>query len=258
MSESGVQFELERAITGNELALHYQPRVLLSDLRLRGVEALVRWRHPVRGIVPPSEFIDLAAAERGGSMRDLQAWVIRESLLQAGVWRRDGLRVGMSVNITLPLLHDEPFLKLFERTLTIHGDPETFIVEVAAAALGGAERPVAGLARLRERGVRLALDDVTDRAGLDAASWSRWDYVKLGRRLVSGAARDPAEEALLRALVARSTELGARVQAVGAEDDDTIALLRDAGVYSVQGYAISRPLGVKELDEWAEGRMRRG
>jgi len=169
MSESGVQFELERAITGNELALHYQPRVLLSDLRLRGVEALVRWRHPVRGIVPPSEFIDLAAAERGGSMRDLQAWVIRESLLQAGVWRRDGLRVGMSVNITLPLLHDEPFLKLFERTLTIHGDPETFIFEVAAAALGGAERPVAGLARLRERGVRLALDDVTDRAGLDAA-----------------------------------------------------------------------------------------
>ena len=88
VSAGGLEFELERAITENELVLYYQPRVLVSTLDLRGVEALVRWRHPVRGIVPPSEFV--AAAERAGLMRELEAWVIREALLQAAVWRRDG------------------------------------------------------------------------------------------------------------------------------------------------------------------------
>src|SRR5437868_8358869 len=164
VSDGGVPFELERAITENELVLHYQPRVLISTLDLRGVEALVRWRHPVRGIVSPAEFVP--AAERGGLMHGLDAWVIRESLLQAAVWRRDGLRIGMSVNVTPSLLHDEPFLRLVERTLNIQGDPTTLTFEVAAAALAGTDPPLAGLARLRERGVRLALDGVTTAAGL--------------------------------------------------------------------------------------------
>ncbi len=254
MTETEVRFELERAITENQLVLHYQPRVLLSDLTLRGVEALVRWRHPTRGIVPPAELI--AAAERSGLMKDLESWVIRETVLQAAVWRKDGVRTGVGVNVGAALLHDEPFLRLFERTLKMHGDPETFIFEVSAASLSATDRPDAGLARLRQRGVRLALDDVTTPAELTRASWFHWDYVKAGRGLVGGAAHDPGTETALRALIAQSTELGARVQAVGAEDDATIALLRDAGAYSVQGYVISPPLGVKELWAWSEGRRR--
>jgi len=255
MTVDGLRFELERAITENELVLHYQPRVLVTTLELRGVEALVRWRHPVRGIVPPSQFV--AAAERSGLMRDLEAWVIREALLQAAVWRRDSLRVGMSVNLTPALLRDEPFLRLFERTLTIQGSPSAFTFEVAAAALGGSARPIEGLTRLRERGVRLALDDVTSLADLDGASWIGWDYVKLGRGLVTGAARDAASGATLRALVARAAELGAQTVGVGVEDDQTIALLRDAGVYLAQGFAFAPPLGVKELAVWSLGRERR-
>jgi EAL domain-containing protein (putative c-di-GMP-specific phosphodiesterase class I) len=251
MSDTGLRFELERAITENELILHFQPRVLLTTLELRGVEALVRWRHPARGMVPASEFI--AAAERSGLIRDLESWVIRETLLQASVWLSDGVRTGVSVNIGAPLLSDEPFLRLFERMLKMHGDPATLAFEVSAASLGGGERPADGLARLREHGVRLALDDVTTPAELEDASWVRWDYVKLGRRLVTGAASDPGAEATLRSLVARSTELGARVIGVGAEDDRAIALLRDAGAYMVQGYAIAPPLGLKELHEWSEG-----
>jgi EAL domain-containing protein (putative c-di-GMP-specific phosphodiesterase class I) len=254
MALRGLQFELQRAITENELVLHYQPRVLLSTLELRGVEALVRWRHPVRGIVTPSEFVP--AAERAGLIRDLEAWVIRETLLQAAVWRRDGLRSGVSVNITPSLLRDKPFLRLLERTLTIQGDPTTFIFEVPAAGLGGADRPIEALARLRARGVRLALDDVTSHAELEAASWIRWDYVKLGRALVTGAARDETSGATLRALADRAKALGAKVVGVGVEDDATIALLRDAGAYMAQGYAIAPPLGVKELLVWSEGRRR--
>jgi len=256
VSDGDLKLELGRAITENELVLQYQPRVLLSTLELRGVESLVRWRHPARGLIAPSEFV--AAAERDGLMRDLEAWVIRETLLQAAVWRRDGMQVGVSVNITPPLLHDEPFLRLFERTLKIQGDPTTFTFELAAASLGDTDRPTDGLARLRERGVRLALDDVTGSAQLEAASWTRWDYVKLGRALVTGAARDAVAGATVRRLVTRATDLGARVVGVGVEDDDAIALLRDAGAYLAQGYAIAPPLGVKELLEWSEGRRRSG
>jgi EAL domain-containing protein (putative c-di-GMP-specific phosphodiesterase class I) len=254
VAETGLRFELERAITDNELVMHYQPRVLVTTLELRGVEALVRWRHPSRGMVPPSELI--VAAERAGLMRDLEAWVIRETLLQAAVWRRDSLDIGVSVNVTAPLLCDEAFLRLCERTLKIHGDPREFTFEVSASSLATADRPVDGLARLRKRGARLALDDVTASAELEAAGWMRWDYVKLGRALVTGAARDAASGDTLRALEARATAQGSRVVGVGVEDDGAIALLKDAGVRLAQGYAIAPALGVKELTDWAEARRK--
>ena len=254
VSDTGLRFELERAITENELILHYQPRVLVSTLAVRGVEALVRWRHPDRGMVPPGEFI--AAAQRAGLMRDLDAWVVREALLQAGVWRRDNAGLDVSVNISPSLLHDDPFLRLFERTLKIQGDPTTFTVEVAAQALGAGERPVDGLTRMRGRGVRLALDDVTILPDLEAASWIPWEYVKLGRRLVTGAAKDAAAGATLRSIATRATELGAEVVAVGVEDDAGMALLKDAGVHLAQGYLIAAPLGVKELLDWSAARVK--
>ena len=253
MSDSDLKFELQKAITENQLVLHYQPRIVIETRVMRGVEALVRWRHPSRGLVAPAELI--AAAERAGLMRDLETWVIHEALLQASVWRRDGLRAGVSVNSSPALLRDEAFLRLFDRTLKIQGDPTTLIVEVAAANLG-ADRPVEGLARLRERGVRLALDDVTEPAQLDAAAWTRWDYVKLGRAVVGPAAKDAASGERLRRLTDRTAGLGVRVVAMGVEDDATLALLREAGVFMAQGYAISPPLGVKELSEWVAGRGR--
>jgi len=241
-------------MTENELVLQYQPRVLVSSLELRGVEALVRWRDPVRGIISPAGFI--AAAEQAGLMRDLESWVIREALLQAAVWRRDGMRVGVSVNIGPALLLDESFLRLFERTLKIQGDPTTLTIEVAAPSLADAERPLAGLTRLRERGVRLALDDVTTGAQLDGASWIKWDYVKIGRAIVGSATTDPAAGKQMRAVVDQASALGVRIVAMGVEDDATLALLRELGVFLAQGYLFAAPLGVKELTEWSEGRAR--
>ena len=98
MSDGGLRFELERAITENELVLHYQPRVLVSTLKLRGVEALVRWRHPIRGIVSPAELV--AAAERSGLMRDLDAWVIRDALLrEAGAYLAQGYLIAAPLGV---------------------------------------------------------------------------------------------------------------------------------------------------------------
>ena len=254
MTDDRLRSAIERAITGNELVLQYQPRVLVSSLELRGVEALVRWKDPVRGIVPPTELI--AAAELAGLMSNVDTWVVRQALLQAAVWRRDGVRVGVSVNIGPVLLGDESFLRLFERTLKIQGDPTTLTIEVAAPSLAAAERPVAGLNRLRAHGVRLALDDVTSEAQLDAASWIKWDYVKIGRGLVGSALKQRDAGKTLRAVVEQASALGVRIVAMGVEDDATLALLRELGVFLAQGYLFAPPLGVKELTEWSAGRAR--
>ncbi len=166
------------------------------------------------------------------------------------------MRVGVSVNIGPALLSDEPFLRLFERTLKIQGDPATLTIEVGAPSLAGAERPAAGLSRLRGHGVRLALDDVTTAAQIDAASWIRWDYVKLGRALVGNAAKDADAARRLRIAVDAASALGVRVVAMGVEDEATLTLLRELGIFMAQGYLFAAPLGVKELAEWSVGRVR--
>jgi EAL domain-containing protein (putative c-di-GMP-specific phosphodiesterase class I) len=249
-----LQFELRQAITGNQLALHYQPVVDSRTLALREVEALVRWRHPARGLVPPREFLD--AAERAGLLRDLEAWVIREAFLQSAVWRRDGETHGVSVNMAPALLHDERAVRLFDRMLKLHGDPTAFAFELAAAGLRATPLPDAALARLREHGVRVTLDDVSGPADLGVAEVA-WDQVKLGRTLVAAVAADPALADAARAIVAAVAPRGTKVAAVGVEDEATLALLRDAGVTLLQGYAISRPLEVKALAEWLAARAGR-
>ena len=129
-------------------------------------------------------------------------------------------------------------------------------IEVAAPSLGAAERPLAGLTRLRAHGVRLALDDVTSETQLDAASWIKWDYVKIGRAVVGGASKDEAGERRLRRVVDATSALGVRIVAMGVEDDATLTMLRALGVFLAQGYLFAPPLGVKELTEWSEGRSR--
>ena len=251
MSSEDLRSELERAIAADELVLHYQPRVLVETLVMRGVEALLRWRHPSRGILAPVELLE--RAEGAAVMRDLEAWVIREALRQAALWRGDGLRAGVSVNLSPALLRDDAFLRGFERTL--EADHATLIIEISAAGLRD-DRPREALERLRAHGIRLALDDVTDVAQLDATAWVAWDYVKLARAVVGPAGSDPAAAARLRAITDRTSSLGVRTVGMGVEDDATIELLRSLGVFLAQGYAIAPPLDVRELNEWVAGRGR--
>ena len=141
------RFELERAITQNELALHYQPIFDISGDALRGVEALVRWKHPQKGLVSPHAF--LPTAEREGLMHALTAWVLREALLQAKVWRQDGLTLNMSVNIAASDLGDPRFLRLLDRTLHVTAGKSEFSAEIRADET--ADASAKGLRELRAR-----------------------------------------------------------------------------------------------------------
>ena len=238
------RFELTQAIAENQLVLYYQPIVAVTGRAPVAVEALVRWRHPVRGILPPSEFVP--AIERAGLARELTLWVVREAILQAAVWKNDGEPLSVGVNLSPENLRDAQFRRYLDITLRAIGGPELLIAELPAVALTSPEQ-IESLSQLRKKGIRIAIDDVT--APIELSDIPA-DAVKLGRALVSRISTD--ERALGEAgeIVRAAKALGRTVTAVGIEDDlawqRVIALGCDMG----QGYAVSPPLSTADLETW--------
>jgi EAL domain-containing protein (putative c-di-GMP-specific phosphodiesterase class I) len=247
------RFELERAITENELILHYQPMVEVPSRRLTGVEALVRWRHPERGLVSPLEFIP--EAEATGLIRRLTFWVIREALLQSNVWRRDGTALAVAVNLSVENLHDTHFRRFMELTLKVAGGPELLVMEVAARALAlDPGPPIPTLELLRAQGIRVTIDDATDE---DAHIVERFpaDIVKVSRGLVARMGRDRRALDYVRAVVTAARGRGMQATAVGVEDEATWDMLAEIGFSGAQGYLIAAPMPPSQLSAWRAARV---
>ena len=242
------RFELQQAIVENQLVLHYQPIVRVSDHALIAAEALVRWRHPTRGILPPSQFVP--TLERAGLARDLTLWVLREAVLQSAVWRKDGEALAVGVNISQENLRDAHFRRFLDITLRAFGGPELLIAEIPAATLTSPEQ-LESLSLMRKGGIRVAIDDVVGPVELaDVPA----DAVKLGRALV---ARLPTDDRALEAastIVRAAKLLGRTVTAVGIEDDLTWRRVVALGCDSAQGFHMSGPLSTAALAAWRRRR----
>ena len=238
------RFELTQAIAENQLVLHYQPIVTVAERTVVAVEALVRWRHPARGILPPSEFVP--AIERAGLARELTLWVLRAAILQAAVWKSDGEPLSVGVNLSPENLRDAHFRRFLDITLRAVGGPEFLIAELPAAMLTSPEQ-FESLDLIRKKGIRVAIDDVTT---LLALSDIPADAVKLGRGLVS---RLPTDEQSMKEageIVNASKALGRSVTAVGIEDEPTWRRVVALGCDTAQGYAVSAALSAAGLEAW--------
>jgi EAL domain-containing protein (putative c-di-GMP-specific phosphodiesterase class I) len=247
------RFELERAITENELVLHYQPMVEVPSRRLTGVEALVRWRHPDRGLVSPLEFIP--EAEASGLIRRLTFWVLREALLQANVWRRDGAALTVAVNLSVDNLHDQHFRRYTELTLKVAGGPEQLIMEVSSRALArDPDPPIPMLELMRAKGIRVTLDDASDE---DAHMVEKLpvDIVKVSRSLIARMGRDHRALEYVRAVVGAARGRGIEATAVGVEDEASWDLLAEFGFSGAQGFLIAAPMPAQQLSEWRAARV---
>ena len=247
------RFELERAIRENELVLHYQPMVEVPSRRLTGVEALVRWHHPGRGLVSPLEFIP--EAEATGLIRRLTFWVLREALLQANVWRQDGSTLTVAVNLSVDNLHDSHFRRYTELTLKVAGGPEDLIMEVSSRALArDPDPPIPMLELMRAKGIRVTLDDASDE---DAHMVEKLpvDIVKVSRGLVSRMGRDHRALDYVSAVVGAARGRGIEATAVGVEDEATWAMLAEIGFSSAQGFLIAAPMPAQQLSEWRAARV---
>lgn len=238
------RFELTRAIAENQLVLHYQPIVTVAERKLVAVEALVRWRHPARGILPPSEFVP--AIERAGLARELTLWVLREAILQAAVWKSDGDPLSVGVNLSPENLRDAHFRRFLDITLRAVGGPELLIAELPAAMLTSPEQ-LESLDLIRKKGIRVTIDDVTSPAALSAVPA---DAVKLGRALVSRLPTDARAIADAGAIVEAAQRLGRAVTAVGIEDELTWRRVAALGCDTAQGYAVSAALSAAGLEAW--------
>jgi EAL domain-containing protein (putative c-di-GMP-specific phosphodiesterase class I) len=247
---SEVGFELARAITQNELELHYQPIFAIDGKSARAVEALVRWKHPQKGLLPPQAF--LPTAEREGLMHQLTAWVMREALLQASVWRRDGFALKVAVNIAATDLRDPRFVRLLDRTLQVTSGTSTFTAEIRADETD--EASSTGVRELGARGIPIALDDVTSVAQLDGVNQWPLESVKLGREIIGHAVVDAPAAEIAHAIANRARERNLALVAVGVEDQATLDFTRALGCIAAQGYGLAKPMASRALVRWARER----
>ncbi|MEM8981905.1 MAG: EAL domain-containing protein [Pseudomonadota bacterium] len=242
--------ELRWAIEHDQLRLRYQPRFQLSDDSIIGLEALLRWEHPIRGELSPEAFIDLA--EAGGLMPTLGKWAIEQACQHAARWQQDGLDLTVSINVTDAEFAHPQFLANVRNALAESGlTPSRLQIELTERMLMAHERGYTIAHKLHSEGVRLVIDQF----GLGYSSASKLirfpiHAVKLGRDLLHNAASaDPAPAALCAALVAMAHELGWETVAVGVESRDQLDWLRGLGCRAVQGYFLSVPLVADDVAE---------
>ena len=250
--------ELSTAIAGGELVLHYQPQLQLTQRQILTVEALVRWPHREHGLIGPLTFLPLA--EQAGLMRDLTYWVLDSALRQCAAWRSARSLVCVSVNISAGDLVDPGFPDAVARLLDCHAVPtEALMLEITETSIiQEFERAKHAVARLRELGVQVSIDDFG--AGFTSLAYLNdlaVGELKLDRRFIvplSGGRRSRDSE-LVRATIDLGHALGLRIVAEGVEDEATLELLAELGCDIAQGYAIGRPAPAPDVNlPCAEGR----
>ena len=243
--------ELREGIPRGELVLHYQPKVeLRRQMRVVGVEALVRWQHPTRGLLMPDQFIP--DADSSPLIGPLTEWVIEEALRQQGDWRKAGIDLTMAVNISARCLtRGSRIPEIIDRLTDARGTtPGELILELTESALIGSDAPDA-LHALRSMGERLAIDDFgTGHSSLVYLQQLPLDEIKVDRSFVTNLTTAPNDAVIARSTIDLAHNLGLTVVAEGIEDTATLQQLLEYGCDVGQGYLFSRPLGADELAAW--------
>ncbi|MDK3257457.1 putative bifunctional diguanylate cyclase/phosphodiesterase [Blastococcus capsensis] len=246
---------LRRALERGELVLHYQPKLALPTGVVEGVEALVRWQHPTRGLLYPDAFIELA--ETAGLMAQLTTQVVDMALAQCRQWADQGRALTMAVNVSPSNLVDEHFPDDVARQLAAHGLPAgSLVLEVTESLLmEDRERAVRVLARLREDGVGVAIDDYgTGHSSLAYLAALPVTELKLDRTFISAMTGSARAASIVTSTLQLAHALDLVLVAEGAEDAATVAALVELGCDVVQGYHLSRPLPPEQLWVWLHER----
>jgi EAL domain-containing protein (putative c-di-GMP-specific phosphodiesterase class I)/CheY-like chemotaxis protein len=246
--------ELEVGILAEQLVLHYQPQLNLHTCQLEGAEALVRWQHPERGMLMPDAFISLA--ETSGLIAPLTDWVCDQAIAQAALWRRQGLDIGVSVNLSAQTLRnlDLPD-RIAEATAQAGLSPSRITLEITESKVTDDLDSLLDITtRLRLKGFLLAIDDFgTGFSSLTQLRRLPFTELKLDRTFVSGAATDGDARSLLESSVNLAKRLQLKTVAEGIETEEEWNLLVWMGVDLGQGYYMARPMPADKLLAWHAG-----
>ena len=248
--------QLQRAVELGQLRLAYQPIVALDSGEVAGLEALVRWEHPERGLLAPGDFISIA--EENGSILPIGQWVVREACADAGRWRQLGVTAAetfLCVNVSAREIQQPGFAHAVQETLTEAGiDPTRLIVEITETALLKATpSTISTLAVLRDLGVRIVIDDFgTGYFSLSHLRQFPVDALKIAREFVQAPESDSRSSVLAGTIVALSKSLGIETVAEGIETASQAERMRSLGCTYGQGFFFAAPLSPSEVDRRLE------
>jgi diguanylate cyclase (GGDEF)-like protein len=249
--------ELREGISRGELVLHYQPKLSVGSGEVVGVEALVRWRHPERGLIPPDEFIELA--ERTDVIGALTMNVLRMALGQVASWRRVGIRLPVAVNLPAQMLLDRDLPGDVSSLLARFGlSADNLVLEITEGSLiHDPHRSAQILDTLSGMGVRIAIDDFG--TGYSSLAWLKRfpvDEIKVDRSFVTDLVTDESDAAIVRSTIELGRSLGVLVVAEGVETVEVLEQLAAYGCDVAQGFLISRPVPAAQLVTWFRARDR--
>jgi EAL domain-containing protein (putative c-di-GMP-specific phosphodiesterase class I) len=241
---------LRRALRREEFTVHYQPQADVDTGEIVGMEALVRWQHPKRGLVSPGEFIPLA--EETGLIMPLGEWVLRTACAQDKAWQEASLRpLRVAVNLSARQFQQPNVVDLVARVLKeTRLEPDYLELEITESlAMQNADSTIVVLRDLREMGIRISIDDF-------GAGYSSLGYLKkfaihtlkIDRSIVDGLTRGPNDAAIAAAIIAMGHSLSLEVVAEGVETEDQLAFLRERQCDRFQGYLLSQPMPVELCD----------
>jgi EAL domain-containing protein (putative c-di-GMP-specific phosphodiesterase class I) len=252
----GLDLELRRAFAENELEIYFQPEIRLADGAVVGAEALLRWRHPERGVLAPWAFIDTLA--NSSIAPGVGRWIIHAACERAAAWRAMGLPLGrIGVNLFPVQLHGEALLQDIEDALRQTGLPgEALELEITENVALNYEDAIEPLRKLSDRGVKLAFDDFgTGYASLSYLTRFPLSRIKIDRSFVQNITDDAEQAAIVRSLIAMAHNLGLEVIAEGVETQAQAAFLLQEQCEEAQGFLYAKPLPAGEFEDYLRTRQ---
>ncbi|MBR0895649.1 GGDEF domain-containing protein [Bradyrhizobium tropiciagri] len=244
---------ISTALANKEFAVWHQAKLRLATGRIAGTEALLRWRHPTRGFIPPGAFIP--QAEKTPLIDDLTKWVIGAALTDQAAWRARGHSFGVAINLSVHNLHERSLLKTLHETVTQHSiAPQQVELEVTeSAVMDDFDYCVDLMRRLRDLGYRVSIDDFgTGHSSLAYLKKLPVSALKIDQAFVRGLASDQTDQKIVRTVLELARSLNLESVAEGVEDETTLALLKEWGCDYAQGYAVHRPAPFDELLAWLD------
>ncbi len=244
-----MESDLRHAVARNELFLQYQPCIEASNNRTIGMEALVRWQHPTRGLIPPDRFIPIA--DESGLIVDIGEWVLRRACEQGKIWQDKGFDVYVAVNVSAVQFAQPRLLEVVSRTLVETGfAPHSLQLEITESVLmQDAESAIGMLRAFKAMGVRMSVDDFgTGYSSLSYLKRFPIDILKIDKSFVRDLPDDEEDAAIVRAILALAHSLHLTTVAEGVETEAQLRFLRDERCHRFQGYHLSRPVDAEVMD----------
>ncbi|RYV04156.1 GGDEF domain-containing protein [Shewanella sp. OPT22] len=242
---------LKSAIENDQLVLFYQPKLCLKFNKVKQVEALVRWQHPEKGMIPPDVFIPIA--EKTGQMNSLTRWVLQEAINQYHIWKSQGLELSIAVNISAANLKDPDFCQWLLDTVEYNNMPvDALTLEITEdAVVEDIDSAIMQLKHWRDKGLKLSIDDFgTGYSSLGQLKELPVHEVKIDRSFVQHLMNNKEDQIIVKSTLELAHNLQLTVVAEGVEDKDTLIWLADHKCEMAQGYYLSRPIPSLELTDW--------